>query len=202
MRDFRKTLIAIGASAGGTRGITTILSSLPAQIPPIVIVEHLWSGGPSDTINPSELYANWLASLSPNHILSLASNGDKLVPNRIFLCPEHYNCLIKSNQSMSVHKKDMTPENPYVPSINLVFSSGATVYGKNMLGIVLSGLHALDTLEGVRKVKNTDGFIIAQQPSTCKFPAMPEAVINAGLADEVVSVQEIPPVIRKLGFMS
>lgn len=201
MRDFRKILIAIGASAGGTRGITSILSSLPDQIPPIVIVEHLWGGGSSESNNLSELYANWLASLCPDHILSLAKNGDKLVPNRVLLVPENNCCLIRSNQSLSVLKRDVTPENPYLPSINLVFSSGAEVYGRNMMGIVLSGLHARDTLEGAKKVKTAGGFIIAEQPSTCKFPAMPEAIIDAGLVDEVAPVQDLPQVMRKLGFL-
>lgn len=188
---FQQKLILIGASAGSTQAISWILSKLTSNYSPILIVEHM----PEEATKP---YVMWLQSMYTNITIKIATDGIQLEPNGIYIVPGGKQCIVRSNKSLHVFIDEN--ESNYTPSINTTFIS-AKIYGSQMVGIVLSGLAATDTLEGVKTIKTAGGTIIAEHMSTSVFYAMPKAIINAGLADEVVPMYDIPFVLQNLGYI-
>lgn len=191
-KDFRRVLITIGASAGSTQAILFILSKIPAEFPPILIVEHT----PEEMTPP---YVEWLQSLFPHLDITVAMDGVLLRSNRVYIAPGGKQCIVNKMKTLQVYSNEY--RTPYNPSIDKTFISATRIYGSGVIGIILSGLSATDTLEGVRKIKSAGGVIIAEHESTCIFYAMPKEIIDEGLADEIVPAFDIPSVIHKYGYI-
>jgi two-component system chemotaxis response regulator CheB len=78
-----------------------------------------------------------------------------------------------------------------------MFSSVLNVYGKNTLGVIMTGM-GKDGLEGISRLKSLGGYSIAQNEETCVVYGMPRAVVEAGFADAILPLEEIAPTINKV----
>ena len=79
------------------------------------------------------------------------------------------------------------------PAVNVMYDSVASI-GQNLVAVIMTGMGA-DGCEGMKKIKASGGYSIAQDEPTCVVYGMPKAVVDAGLADEIRPVQDIAQAI-------
>ena len=188
LKNFHDLLVVIGASTGGPRAISLILSKIPANFPPIIIIQHM----------PQEMVKQWverLQKLYPHLNIHLPKNKELLQPNRIYIAPGGKHCAIHKTKRFRLYKGEKV--NFLMPAIDVTFNSAAKVYGKNIVGVILTGM-GRDGFEGSKKIKAVDGSIIAEHESTCVIYGMPKAVIEGKLVDTVVPLHKIPSVLSEL----
>ena len=188
---YRSKIIVIGASTGGPRAISMILSMLPNNFPPILIIQHM----PIGMVKP---WVTRLRKMYPDLKIQVANNGTLLRPNHIYIAPAGKHCLINRNKRIKLMVGEKV--NFVIPAADVTFESVAKTYGKDCLGIILTGM-GQDGVNGAKLIRNSGGKIIAEDESTCIIPSMPKAVIEANLADRISPLHKIPTSIRGLGWI-
>ncbi|MGK5086688.1 chemotaxis response regulator protein-glutamate methylesterase [Bdellovibrionota bacterium FG-2] len=185
--DF-STLVAMGASTGGTEALREVLIRLPKEIPPILIVQH---------IPPvfSAAFANRLNSLCEFEVKE-AEDGDEVKPGRVLIAPGGLQMSYKANRGGTpvVVVKDGERVNRHKPSVDVLFHSVAQEVGKKSIGILLTGMGA-DGAKGLLEMKTTGAPTIAQDEATSVVFGMPREAIQIGGAD---FIEPLPLVAKKL----
>jgi two-component system, chemotaxis family, protein-glutamate methylesterase/glutaminase len=127
-----------------------------------------------------------------------ARDGDLVVPGRAYLAPcgRHLEVMRLEGEAR-LRVTDEAPENSCRPSVDVLFRSAAKVYGGGLLGVVLTGMGS-DGLRGCQAIRAAGGHILAQDAATSVVWGMPGAVVNAGLADTVLPLNEIPAEIVRV----
>jgi len=184
-------IIVIGASTGGPQTLEAILYSLSADLPvPVIIVQHL----------PTRFFTESLAE-HLNKVTDLevkvAENAEALQPGKVYLAPAGFQMTFKLSDTDVITSLTKAQPNSLSPSVDIVMESVAKVYGGNSLGVILTGM-GQDGREGMRAIKEAGGKTIVQDESSLIF-GMPKAVIEAGLADEVLSVDGIADAMMECG---
>lgn len=179
-------LVAIGSSTGGPVALQEILTKLPENFPlPIVIVQHM----PSTF---TAAFAQRLDKLCRVRIKE-AADGDLLAAGQALLAPGGSQMVFeRRGTSVAARIKPAQPGQTYRPCVDISFSSLAKIYTGKVLSIILTGMGA-DGREGIRELKRDNSMVWAQSEETCVVFGMPGAVVDAGLADQVVPLQEIGP---------
>jgi two-component system chemotaxis response regulator CheB len=77
------------------------------------------------------------------------------------------------------------------PSVDVLFQSAAETYGSRVLGLVLTGMGS-DGKQGAAWIKAQGGTVYAEAESSCVVYGMPRSVVEAGLADRVITLDQIP----------
>lgn len=171
----------IGASAGGLEAMLPMFARLhPTGRIAYVIAQHMANDG------HSELVARLIQRESVLPVI-LADNALRLQADTVYMIPAGKDGLVRSDM---LTLSDPSPGSISTPSVNALFASIAENCGTNAIGIVLSGT-GLDGVVGCRAIKAAGGLTLAQEPAEAKFAGMPLAVIDAGLADQVVPVEEV-----------
>lgn len=183
-------IIAIGASTGGTEAIKEILVRLPANMPPIIIVQHM----PQYF---TRSFAERLDSLSELYVKE-AVDGELLSPGKVLIAPGNLHMVLKrSGASYYVEIK----EGPLVfhqrPSVEVMFKSVARYAGSNSIGILLTGM-GRDGAEGLLEMKNAGAFTIAQDEKSCVVYGMPKEAAQIGAAKEILPLDAIPEALFSL----
>jgi len=184
-------IIVIGASTGGPQTLEAILYSLPVKLPvPVIIVQHL----------PTRFFTESLAE-HLNKVTDLevkvAENGEVLQPGKVYLAPAGFQMTFKMCDMEVVTSLTEAQPNSLSPSVDIVMESIAKVYDGSSLGVILTGM-GHDGREGMRAIKEAGGKTIVQDESSLIF-GMPKAVIEAGIADEVLSVDDIADAMMECG---
>ncbi|MFX1286006.1 MAG: chemotaxis-specific protein-glutamate methyltransferase CheB [Promethearchaeota archaeon] len=190
-KEFQDLLIVIGASTGGPRAISLILSKIPSKFPPIIIVQHM----PEAMVDP---WVKRLQSLYPHLKIEIAKDSEKIRPNRVYIAPGGKHCAINKGRSFRIYVDKRV--NFLIPAVDITFATAAKVYKENILGIVLTGM-GKDGFNGAKKIKAVGGKIFAEHESTSVIYAMPKAIVEGELADEVVALHNIPLTIKKHGWI-
>ncbi|MFX1517547.1 MAG: CheB methylesterase domain-containing protein, partial [Promethearchaeota archaeon] len=188
---YRSKIIVIGASTGGPRAISMILSMLPNKFPPILVIQHM----PIGMVEP---WVTRLRKMYSDLNIQVAKTGILLRPNHIYIAPAGKHCLINRNKRIKLDVGEKV--NYVIPAADVTFESVADTYGEDSLGIILTGM-GQDGVRGARIIKKLGGKIIAEDESTCIIPSMPKAVIEANLADRISPLHKIPTSIRGLGWI-
>jgi len=176
-------LIAIGASTGGTEAIKQILLNLPAQIPPIVIVQH---------IPPyfSTAFANRLNDLCDFEVRE-AQDGDAIKSGRVLIAPGGLHMEVRKEGSRFVARIfDGELVNRFKPSVDVLFNSVAKIVGAKAVGVLLTGMGS-DGAKGLLAMKQAGSFTIAQDQESCVVYGMPRAAVELGAATVVESLDDI-----------
>lgn len=177
-------IVAIGASTGGTEALKELLSPLPADFPGIVIVQHM----PEDFTHP---FAERLDSLCRIRVKE-AQDGDRILPGHALLAPGgHHMTVIRRGTEYAVHVYRGERVNRHLPSVDVLFSSCARCMGKNVLGVLLTGMGA-DGARGMLEMKRAAAFNIAQDESTSVVFGMPREAILLNAVDQVLPLSQIP----------
>jgi two-component system chemotaxis response regulator CheB len=181
------TIIAIGASTGGTEAIQVVLEHLPANIPPIVITQH---------IPPvfSRAFADRLNQICPMEVKE-AVDGDLANPGRALIAPGNFHMLLrKSAEGYRVQVKDGPPVCYQRPSVDVMFSSVADSVGGHAIGVLLTGMGS-DGAQGLLKMRNAGARTLAQDEASSVVFGMPREAIKVGAAEHVVALSRMASAI-------
>lgn len=183
-RDF----VAIGVSTGGPPAVQKVLSALPASFPAcIFIAQHM----PGTFTGP---FAKRLDNVSQLTVKE-AETGDKIQNGMVYVCPGGKHLRVDLRGAMPHLSVVTEPASAlYKPSANVLMESVGQSVGSRAVGVIMTGMGS-DGLEGMKVLKSRGGLAIAQSESTCVVYGMPKAIVDAGLADEVVDLDDLPGAI-------
>lgn len=104
--------------------------------------------------------------------------------------------VVRRGTGLAVSLNEDPPENSCRPAADVLFRSVAGLYGKNMLGVVMTGM-GYDGYLGCEVVRDVGGTIFAQDEESSVVWGMPGIVVGSGLADRVLSLEDIAPTITR-----
>ena len=185
------TCIAIGTSTGGPVALSHILPKLPAGFPiPIVVVQHM----PPGFTRP---LAERLDASSQIDVVE-GVDGMLLAPGQAIIAPAGKELrLRRGSGGVRVVLDDDPRASLHVPSVDVMASSVADVFGAGALGVILTGM-GHDGVAGLKVIKARGGFVLGQDEATCVVYGMPRAAAVAGLVDRVVPLHAVPRALCEL----
>jgi two-component system chemotaxis response regulator CheB len=83
------------------------------------------------------------------------------------------------------------------PSVDVLFQSAAEVYGNRVLGVVMTGMGS-DGRQGAAWIKSQGGLVFTEAESSCVVYGMPSVVVEAGLSDRSVALEDMAHAIREV----
>lgn len=184
--DINAKIVVIGSSTGGPQALQTVLGQIPANFPvPILIAQHM----------PAQFtlaLAKRLDATCPPKVVE-ARDGEPLAKGTVYIGPGgmHLRC------TQSVVKVDPDKgESLYKPSVNVLGESAQEAFGKNVLGVMLTGM-GNDGMRAFLNLHKAGAYNIVQDAASCVVYGMPRAVVDAGGADEVLSIEKIGQRIKE-----
>jgi len=191
----RPRVLVIGVSTGGPTALGAILPHLPADFPlPVLVVQHM-----------PALFTRLLAERLDSTCQLAVSEGvhDSLVePGRILIAPGDFHMKVTPDGAQIRIALDQSMrQNSCRPAVDALFASTGEVYGGSALAVILTGM-GQDGLRGAEILKAQGAGILAQDEATSVVWGMPGAVVNAGLADRVLPLDQVIPEILRLTNMS
>ncbi len=178
-----ETLIAIGASTGGTEAIQKVLVELPADSPAIVITQHIpisFSGAFADRINK-------LSKLN----VTQATDGERIIPGHVYIAPgDQHLMVVCKNSKYFCALSDGPAVNRHRPSVDVLFRSIAQTARQNGIGVLLTGMGS-DGAEGLLEMKKAKAQTFAQDEATSIVWGMPGSAVKRGAVDEVVPLDQM-----------
>jgi two-component system chemotaxis response regulator CheB len=181
------TIIAIGASTGGTEAVKDLLMALPPNTPPILITQHM----------PEHFTKTWASRMNSLCRISVkeAEDGDSVLPGHALVAPGSYHMtLVRSGARYTVRINQDPPVNRHRPSVDVMFASVAQYAGANAVGVILTGMGG-DGAREMLTMKQTGAFTIAQDEASCVVFGMPKEAIKLGGVDKILPLSEIPAAI-------
>lgn len=180
------TVVGIGASAGGLEALTEFFHKMPGDRGvSFVVVQHL-------PPNRQSALAEILAKNTVMPVVEI-TDGMRLLPNRVYV--------IAPGRTLTIYRGTLRLGDPLDESarrrpIDDFFRSLADEQRERAVCVLMSGMGSNGTA-GAQTIKAVGGLCIAQDPESAKFPSMPRALIDAGLADFVLPLREMPDVILR-----
>ena len=177
-------VIVIASSTGGPDALAKLLSLIPATIPvAIVIAQHM---PPVFT----RCLAERLDATSPLTVRE-AQGGELLTPGSVWIAPGDYHLEIEATAGGARTALNQgPPENSCRPAADALFRSAASVFGAGTLGVVLTGM-GQDGRSGARAIVAAHGTVLAQDEKSAVVWSMPKAIVEAGLAEAVLSLESL-----------
>jgi two-component system chemotaxis response regulator CheB len=177
------TVIAIGASTGGTEAIAAVLTRLPQSSPGIVIAQHI----PPQF---SRAFANRLNEICAVKVKE-AEDGDVLQPGTALVAPGDFHMLLRVAAGRYFVNVKTGPRVCYQrPSVDVLFSSVAETAGNRAIGVLLTGMGA-DGSRGLLQMRQAGARTIAQDEATCVVFGMPREAILLGAAEQVLPLAAV-----------
>lgn len=184
----RYAIVAVASSAGGVQGLIALLGGLGPDLPvPVLVVQHL---------DPRHrtVIADVLSRRTDLPV-KLAEDEERALPGTVYIAPPDRHLLVGPDGVLALSRTELVH---FVrPSADLLFESVAASYGPRAIACVLTGT-GVDGAMGLDAVKSRGGTVLAQDPLTAEFKGMPQAAVDTGTVDFVLSLEEIPSVIRGL----
>ncbi len=183
-------VVVIGSSTGGTEALTRVLRVLPPNSPGIAIVQHMPE-------HFTRSFADRLNGLCDIEVKE-AENGDSVIPGRALIAPGNYHMLLKrSGANYYVEVKSGPLVSRHRPSVDVLFKSAAQYGGKNVIGVIMTGM-GKDGAEGMKLMHEQGAKNIAQDEATCVVFGMPKEAIALNAVDYVLPLDKIPQKILEL----
>jgi two-component system chemotaxis response regulator CheB len=183
MAETTNKIFAIGASTGGVQALTRVLSSLPANAPGTVVVQHM----------PAHFTTSFAQRLNTECAMSVkeADDGDHVVPGRVLIAPGGLHMVLqRSGANYFVALKDGPPVCRQKPSVEVLFNSVAKYAGANAVGAILTGMGD-DGATGLLNMRQAGAHTIAQDEQSCVVFGMPKEAIARGGAEQVTSLDRV-----------
>lgn len=176
-------IIAIGASTGGTEAIKAVLEPLPANMPAILITQHMPGGF-------THSYAARLDGLCAMTVKE-AEDGERVIPGRAYLAPGDWHLEVgRSGANYVLHLSQEPPVNRHRPAVDVMFASLARSAKKNVVAVLLTGM-GRDGAAGMQQLQESGALTVAQDEETSLVYGMPKAAVDIGAADEIVALDKI-----------
>ncbi len=182
-----RTIIAIGASTGGTEATLEVLRNLPENTPGIVVTQHMPEGFTS-------MYAQRLNRLCRMSVKE-AANGDRVMRGHVLIAPGSLQMrLVRVGNTYTVNCFPGQKVNGHRPSVDVLFDSAASTAGADAVGIILTGMGA-DGARGLLKMREAGAYTIGQDKNSCVVYGMPMAAYDMGAVTIQSSCSNIPNVL-------
>jgi two-component system chemotaxis response regulator CheB len=191
----RPRVVVVGVSTGGPTALGAMLPSFPASFPlPVLLVQHM-----------PPLFTRLLAErLNATCQLTVdeAKENDPVEPGRILIAPGDFHMKVASRGGVIRVCLDQTPrQNSCRPAVDALFSSAAELYGGAALAVILTGM-GQDGLHGAKLLKAQGARVLVQDEASSVVWGMPGAVVNAGLADRILPLDQlVPEILNVIGTM-
>jgi two-component system chemotaxis response regulator CheB len=192
----RVRIVAIGISTGGPNALHKLIPNLPGNFPaPVVIVQHM----------PAVFTRLLAEQLSKHSALDVREGaaGALIKPGQVWIAPGgRHMALQRHLNAVQLLTNDGPPENSCRPAADVLFRSVADCFGRDALAVVMTGM-GKDGTGGCERIRNAGGQVIVQDQSSCVVWGMPGSVVQAGLADQIVALDQLPEEIcRRAGLAS
>ncbi|HEX3037516.1 MAG TPA: chemotaxis response regulator protein-glutamate methylesterase [Oscillospiraceae bacterium] len=185
--SFRKHIIAIGASTGGTEATLEILKQLPADIPGILVVQHMPAGF-------TKMYAERLDRICKISV-SEAKDGDRVRQGHALIAAGEYHMTLKKDAAgYYVHCAPGLKVSGHCPSVDVLFDSVAKTAGSDAVGVILTGM-GRDGAEGLLSMRNAGASTIGQDKQSCVVYGMPMVAYDIGAVETQASCQAISGIL-------
>ncbi|GEK88810.1 two-component system, chemotaxis family, response regulator CheB [Alkalibacterium putridalgicola] len=179
--------ITIGASTGGPKALVQVIQSISEQLSvPVFIVQHMPEGFTAS-------FAQRLDSLSSVEVLE-AQDNMRIKAGTVYLAPGGKHMVIRKNK---IRLNEEAKIHGVRPAVDYLFESAAETYGKDILGLILTGM-GNDGADGCEKIKQAGGYIVSQDKQTSIVYGMPRVVFERGLSDQVGSLNDIADIIKEM----
>jgi two-component system chemotaxis response regulator CheB len=171
-------VIAVGASTGGTEALREFLTTLPANGPGVVVVQHM----PEKF---TRAFAERLDGLCTVRVKE-AEDGDRVRPGHVLLAPGNRHArLAPGVGGFVVRLGDDEPVNRHRPSVDVLFASCADVAGASAVGVIMTGMGD-DGARGLLRMRRAGAVTLAQDEGSSVVFGMPRAAIEMGAVDRVL----------------
>ncbi|MGI9516696.1 MAG: protein-glutamate methylesterase/protein-glutamine glutaminase [Pirellulaceae bacterium] len=182
--------IVIGTSTGGPEALRIVLPRLTDELQvPVFVVQHM----PSQYTKTLARRLNQYCALE----VTEASDNSEVGPGQIVIAPGGRQMKLESDGSRLLTKITDDPhEHGVRPAVDYLLRSASNVVNGDMLAVIMTGM-GRDGRAGCRQLKDSGGFVFAQSPEDSVVFGMPKAVIEAGLADRVLTLGKIAPAILR-----
>ena len=184
------TIIAIGASTGGTEAIYDVIKQFDIDIPGIVIVQHMPPGF-------TQMYAKRLDNDCRIEVRE-AKTGDRVMPGCALLAPgDRQMRIVRMNDGYQVEVRDGPKVGGHRPAVNVLFDSVAQYAGEKAIGVILTGMGG-DGAQGLLKMRNAGAETLGQDEESCVVYGMPKVAYDIGAVKYQLPLSEIPKKIYGL----
>ena len=183
------TVIAIGASTGGTEATLQVLKNLPPDTPGIVVTQHMPEGF-------TKMYADRLNHLCQMNVKE-AQTGDVVERGQVLIAPGDLQMkVIRSGSRYTVSCFSGEKVSGHRPSVDVLFQSVADAAGGSSVGIIMTGM-GRDGADGLLKMKKKGAFTIGQDAESCVVYGMPMVAYNIGAVTVQTACSNISNVLLK-----
>ncbi len=184
-----ETVIAVGASTGGTEALRVLFESLPRDSPGMVVVQHM-------PANFTKAFAN---RLDETCLVSVreAKNNDTVLRGQVLIAPGNYHMLLKRSAARYyVEIREGPLVSRHRPSVDVLFRSTARYAGKNALGVIMTGMGD-DGAKGMLEMKQAGAYNIAQDKASCVVFGMPREAIKLDAVHSILPLDKIADALLK-----
>lgn len=185
--DQSGTVIAVGASTGGTEALLQLFEQMPTDCPGIVAVQHM----------PEGFTAAFARRLDKSCAIEVreAADGDKILPGCAYIAPGNRHTQVRRlGSAYYLEVGDGALVSRHRPSVNVLFRSVAEAAGAEAVGILLTGMGD-DGADGLLQMKKAGALTIAQDEVSCVVFGMPRAAILRGAVEKILPLAHIPEAI-------
>ncbi|HET6430772.1 chemotaxis protein CheB [Dyella sp.] len=182
-------MIVIGCSMGGFNALRTVLGGLDRSLPAAVIV--CCHAGPGSDV---EVLCELLGTTCALPVVE-AREREPVRPATVQVAPGGYHLLVELARRFSLSVD--APVSYARPSIDVLFASIADSYGKDAVGVVLTGANA-DGAEGLQRMRGRGALAVIQDPATAEAARMPQAALDRAGADHCLALHAIPGLLNRL----
>ena len=175
-------VIFIGASTGGTEALKTVLQGMPADCPPILVVQHM-----PETFTGS--FARRLDSLCPPKVIE-AQGNERIETGTVYIAPGHSHLKIRRSSGLMTELTQTALVNRHRPAVDVLFESAAEVMGNKALGMILTGM-GKDGAQGLLKMRDAGARTFGQNEASCVVYGMPREAFEIDAVEEQASLEEL-----------
>jgi two-component system, chemotaxis family, protein-glutamate methylesterase/glutaminase len=176
-------IIFLGASTGGTEAIKEFLMGIPANCPPILIVQHM-----PEAFTAS--FARRLDTLTAPKVIE-AQGGERIEPGVVYIAPGHSHLQVKRAANGYVTELLATPPvNRHRPSVDVLFDSAAALLGRQAIGVILTGM-GKDGAQGMLRMRQAGAQTFGQDEASCVVYGMPREAFIVGAVGEQCGLEQM-----------
>ena len=186
--DLRFPVVVLGASTGGPATVMRLAPGFTRDFPAaVILVQHMPAAFTTQ-------YALQLTEFTSIRVKEAEPN-ESIQPGTLYICPGGQHLRLSSTGRVELDSTTGRIEG-YLPNIDVAMESVACFAGPMGIGVVLTGMGS-DGARGARAIKNSGGFVIAQDEATSVIFGMPAEAIKIGVVDQVLGIDDIYAAIEK-----
>ncbi len=176
-------IIVVGASTGGTEAIKEFLLGIPANCPPILVVQHM-----PETFTAS--FARRLDGLCAPRVIE-AQGNERIESGTVYIAPGHSHLLIRRGSAgLMTELSTSAPVNRHRPSVDVLFDSATQVIGRQAIAVILTGM-GKDGAQGMLRLRKAGARTFGQDEASCVVYGMPREAFLIGAVEEQCALEDM-----------